>query len=762
MKKLWLLLFLCICTYSNLFSQIGNKPTTFDKGINVPNILSGNDSDSIALYRGGILYKTEFTVNDLDREVKSVARLKTITNVDRGKFVKTLSYYDGLNLGGAIYKKVDPSGLTANDMDIIIAEDGDMYQLSVEIVTPYMFGALDNDITHTSKIQAFFDYVDTEDLVGDFRGVWEIDDTITITGSSQKFICGSFETLNNALVEPAVSIETSNSLFTGELNITGSTAASYSNRNSLTGLDFTNGGGRNSFDYIRVTGFKGYGIRLFGTAGGNNTMTIIDRIKLTACGSTGSTYLTGSATAIVSAVVSSGSTGSVNQRSTLTVDSVDSAWVESELLEINGEIHYITAVNGNDIEVYPWVDTSFTGTIYGLNGGFLIAGADGASLNIQQIDAIRCGSIRTGSLYGSIIDVIQTQSCGIGYAIGYVYNSNNLGSVVNQLYTENNVFDLAQITGVNTNTKVNMVTEQIDKFFIMQPQNTLFEDQNNTGFPGILNRNSQTYSPTILQKKRNLISTATTVRMSNDKIGNEVSLINDSPTFEIRWDDAINNAFGLDQIFINLYGTGANNNPTGNVTFNLDSDDQTAGITIMSSTSYVLSGLTEPAFIKLIFDHANQNWLVSNSSGLPDTTSNWEIINPNGGTLVVNRDNGQVTDGQEVGGIDFKTEDPSFADGDEVVSRLLVLADGALGTGSNSKADLVYQARQLETQSYTEQLRIKSNGDLIVNKYRLSALNTAPSSSTDTGILGEIRIDGSFIYVCTATDTWVRASLTTW
>lgn len=39
---------------------------------------------------------------------------------------------------------------------------------------------------------------------------------------------------------------------------------------------------------------------------------------------------------------------------------------------------------------------------------------------------------------------------------------------------------------------------------------------------------------------------------------------------------------------------------------------------------------------------------------------------------------------------------------------------------------------------------------------------TAPSSSSDTGVVGEIRVKASYIYVCVATDTWVRAALSTW
>lgn len=49
-----------------------------------------------------------------------------------------------------------------------------------------------------------------------------------------------------------------------------------------------------------------------------------------------------------------------------------------------------------------------------------------------------------------------------------------------------------------------------------------------------------------------------------------------------------------------------------------------------------------------------------------------------------------------------------------------------------------------------------------VSQLKLSALNTAPSSSTASGTFGEIRITSTYIYVCTATNTWVRSALSTW
>ena len=46
-------------------------------------------------------------------------------------------------------------------------------------------------------------------------------------------------------------------------------------------------------------------------------------------------------------------------------------------------------------------------------------------------------------------------------------------------------------------------------------------------------------------------------------------------------------------------------------------------------------------------------------------------------------------------------------------------------------------------------------------QFLLSALNTAPATSSSTGTLGEIRIDANHIYVCTATNTWKRVAIAT-
>lgn len=37
-----------------------------------------------------------------------------------------------------------------------------------------------------------------------------------------------------------------------------------------------------------------------------------------------------------------------------------------------------------------------------------------------------------------------------------------------------------------------------------------------------------------------------------------------------------------------------------------------------------------------------------------------------------------------------------------------------------------------------------------------------PATAADPGIAGNIAFDSSYVYICIATDTWMRASIATW
>lgn len=52
-------------------------------------------------------------------------------------------------------------------------------------------------------------------------------------------------------------------------------------------------------------------------------------------------------------------------------------------------------------------------------------------------------------------------------------------------------------------------------------------------------------------------------------------------------------------------------------------------------------------------------------------------------------------------------------------------------------------------------------GVINVGQLKINAMNTAPATATSAGVVGEIRVTAGFIYVCSATNTWVRAALAT-
>lgn len=59
-------------------------------------------------------------------------------------------------------------------------------------------------------------------------------------------------------------------------------------------------------------------------------------------------------------------------------------------------------------------------------------------------------------------------------------------------------------------------------------------------------------------------------------------------------------------------------------------------------------------------------------------------------------------------------------------------------------------------------LNANSQLNIVTVKGLIVPLDNAPSSASDTGTAGEIRADASYIYICTATDTWERAPIASW
>lgn len=76
-------------------------------------------------------------------------------------------------------------------------------------------------------------------------------------------------------------------------------------------------------------------------------------------------------------------------------------------------------------------------------------------------------------------------------------------------------------------------------------------------------------------------------------------------------------------------------------------------------------------------------------------------------------------------------------------------SDVNLGSGAAEGQTLAWNA----TSSFFEPTDIKA---------RKILGTTPPTLATDAGVPGEIRYDSNYVYICTASNTWVRSSLSTW
>lgn len=131
-------------------------------------------------------------------------------------------------------------------------------------------------------------------------------------------------------------------------------------------------------------------------------------------------------------------------------------------------------------------------------------------------------------------------------------------------------------------------------------------------------------------------------------------------------------------------------------------------------------------------------------------------------TIPLWSDSNTLTDSKLVAdGDNFVIPETFIHDGDTNTSfgfsatdEVSITTGGSLGIRCNATATRLYHGGN-------EKMVTQSTGVKVDGQMNLNALNTAPASASDTGTTGEIRWVADAVYLCIATDTWVKATLAT-
>ena len=91
------------------------------------------------------------------------------------------------------------------------------------------------------------------------------------------------------------------------------------------------------------------------------------------------------------------------------------------------------------------------------------------------------------------------------------------------------------------------------------------------------------------------------------------------------------------------------------------------------------------------------------------------------------------------------------ANGSEIIAKI----DATIGTDwkSGTGAEILAVIEAASDVDLTGNLSVA--GTTVIS-------TKTPASAAATGTAGEIAWDGSFIYICSATDTWLRVAIATW
>lgn len=295
-------------------------------------------------------------------------------------------------------------------------------------------------------IQAFFDYISVNDVGTAYcSGDFYISKSLNVGSTTKcltKNIVGNLRLVASQAMTYMLKFNTGKYFkWVGSVEVNGQGSVSIAGRTCLFGIILGDGGeaARNSFDSLIANRFKYFGVYF----GQSTTLTNSKILRASMCGSGGRGY---SLSSTFTLLATEGSSGSGSQLSRLSVDVLPpsdyATYTQMSMsVKIGGEYHNIINIDtvGKTIEVFPWVNTSTTETNleYLFGGGVGLRGGDASCVTFDRVDVADCGiGVHDAAQYGAYINMLVTQSCGVGYIRGNTRSNVNYGGGAGSFYTE--------------------------------------------------------------------------------------------------------------------------------------------------------------------------------------------------------------------------------------------------------------------------------------------------------------------------------------
>lgn len=495
-------------------------------------------------------------------------------------------------------------------------------------MTPKHFGVTDSSTAseNVTAINAFFDYVAANPSgLYDWTCTASIDGPIVATGIDNTRIDGFMDLSVESAVTDAFTFSDCYYSDFGSLSVVGSSSTAYTSRLITNGI-VLKGFSRSSLARATAERVKRYSV-VVDSSIENNNMAKLGIVKTAWVGVCDFADDAHNYSANYSNATRIGSDGSSAQTTTITVDDLPTELEAGDFIKIDANYHRVISISGLDITMFKWIaGDPVSGTLeYVFGGGVLSVGSNSNVVQYDLIDVSVSGiGLKDVSLFGSTVASLVTQRCSIGLQIGKATGtapSAANGTVIGSLYTEANGADIVSDTLSPQATVIsNCLNINRDKIV-----NAATPIRNEVLNPSLSKIVGLSYSiDSVTYKAQAQIPEKKNVYGLELKIGppdvSQSTIYGNIVTVDLKSDQKLYELHGYTECRLYVVGGSASEGPTGDVTFQIHSDDS-ATHDIEGAAAKVFPVKTGPQeFICTLF---GTEWIVTDAQTTSiDTTAN--------------------------------------------------------------------------------------------------------------------------------------------